>query len=189
MSEPDNQPVKPWKLISSSKALDEKWFQVRKDVVQLPSGKIVDDYFVWEGPHIVTVVAKTSDDRFVLVRQYRHAIGEIMTQFPAGGVDEGEKLEGAALRELKEETGYTTDKPLIHLTTITPYGTKATGLEDFYLALDAYKSGEPHYDEQEETEVLLMTKDDIWLLLESDKTHSMTLTTGFLFALRYLEKH
>jgi hypothetical protein len=36
--------------LASSIALDEKWFYVRKDVVRLPSGKVVDDFFLWEGP-------------------------------------------------------------------------------------------------------------------------------------------
>lgn len=183
----DNDQVKPWKTLSSSKALDEKWFQVRKDVVELPSGKIVDDYFVWEAPHIVTVVAVTPEDKFVLVRQYRHAVGEIFHQFPAGAVDEGESLEEAAMRELKEESGYTTDKPLVHLGTCAPYATKLTGLEDFYLALNAVQDGPPHYDEQEESQVVLMNEQEVWQLLESKQTHMMTLTTGFLFALHYLK--
>lgn len=179
--------VRPWKLLSSSKALDEKWFPVRKDVVELPSGKVIDDYFVWDSPPIVTVIAVTTDDKFVLVRQYRHALGEIKHQFPAGAVDPGESLKDAALRELKEEAGYVTDKPLIHLGTCAPYATKITGVEDFYLALDATQESEPHYDEQEESEVVLMTEAEIWRLLEEKQTHMMTLTSGFLLAVHHLK--
>jgi ADP-ribose pyrophosphatase len=182
-----NRQVRPWKLLSSSKALDEKWFQVRKDVVQLPSGKIIDDYFLWDGPHIVTVVAVTTEGKFVMVRQYRHAIGEIKLQFPAGAVDSGESFEEAAERELREEAGYATGRPLIHLGTVSPYGTKLTGKEDFYLALDAIQQSEPHYDEQEESEVLLMSEDELWQLIESKETHMMTLVAGFLFATRYFD--
>lgn len=182
------QKVRPWKLLSSQTALDEKWFPVRKDTVQLPSGKIIDDYFVWESPPIVAVVPVTSEGKFVLVRQYRHAMNSIRHQFPAGAVDKNETAEQAALRELKEESGYTTTNPIVWLGTFAPYATKVTGTEEVFLALDATFVEAPLYDEQEESEVVLMTEQEIWDLLESDETHMMTLAAGFLMALRYLKK-
>jgi NADH pyrophosphatase NudC (nudix superfamily) len=188
-SHPQGKPVRPWKLLSSSVALDEKWFPVRKDRVELPSGKIIDDYFIWESPHIVAVVAITPEGKIVVVRQYRHAIGEIKHQLPAGAADKGETLEEAAQRELEEESGYITSKPLIHLGSFSQYPTKLSGREDIYLALDVTHSGHQHYDEQEESEVILMTKDEVWQLLETDQTHILGFTAGFLYALRYLETH
>mgnify|MGYP003781671167 CR=1 FL=1 len=76
--------IYPWKTLSSTMALNEKWFPVRKDVVQLPSGKIVNDFFVWESPHIVVAVPLTKNGEFVLVQQYRHGINSTDYQFPAG---------------------------------------------------------------------------------------------------------
>lgn len=151
MSKPKPNSVRPWETIASSRALEEKWFPVRKDVVRLPSGKIVDDYFVWESPRIVTVIPVTPEGKFVLVRQYRHAIGKLLHQFPAGAVDKGEELVAAAKRELEEETGYVC-RELVHLATLAPYATKMTGTEDVYIGLDATPSGKQHYDEQEESE-------------------------------------
>ena len=180
--------ISPWKLVSSTPALEEKWFPVRKDVVQLPSGKIIDDYFVWEAPHIVEIVAVNKDGRYVMVRQYRHALSSIMLQFPAGAVDTGETLEQAARRELEEETGYICGK-LIHLGTVAPYATKMTGLADIFLAFDAVPDGQATEDEQEESEVCLMTADQIWQELESAKKPHMTgLLAAFLLAERYLQR-
>lgn len=186
--QPQDITVRPWKTLSSTMALNEKWMPIRKDKVQLPSGKIVDDYFVWEGPHIVTVVAITSEGRFVLVRQYRHAVGKILHQFPAGAVDKNESPEDAARRELREEAGYDITKPLIHLGTFSQYCTKLSGLDDYFLALDAVAVGQPQYDEQEESEVLTMSEDDLWQLLSKKQLHSVTITTGLLLALRHLRK-
>jgi hypothetical protein len=112
--------IRTWDTLASSVALAEPWFTVRRDTVRLPSGTVLDDFFVWESPHIVTVVPYTADGRFVLIRQYRHAIGLIDYQFPAGGADPGEPPEGAALREMEEETGFTGGE-LVHLYKIRPH--------------------------------------------------------------------
>ena len=44
--------------------------------------------------------------RLVLIRQYRPPADGVVLEFPAGLIDEGETPEAAALRELREETGY-----------------------------------------------------------------------------------
>lgn len=185
-----SEPVKPWKLISSEPVLTEKWFPVRKDTVELPSGRVVNDYFVWEAPHIVKVVPITADKKFVVCKQYRHAVGRVTMQFPAGAVDKEETPEAGALRELKEETGYVCTGELVHVGTVAPYATKMTGLTDIYLALGVTKEAEPHYDDQEETEVCLMTADEIWDILDrDDSVQQMDLPASMAYAERYLRKN
>jgi len=178
--------VKPWKLISSVPALEEKWFPVRKDTVELPSGRIVEDYFVWEAPHIVKVIPITKDGKFVVCRQYRHALAKILTQFPAGAVDKGEALEQGARRELQEETGYTCNE-LVHLGSFAPYATKMTGITDIFLAQNATPNGEPQYDDQEETEVCLMTAAEIWKLIGQKEPHMIDLPAALALAEHYLQ--
>lgn len=46
------------------------------------------------------------DPRILLIRQYRHASGGYLFEIPAGRLDEGESPEKCAIRELREETGY-----------------------------------------------------------------------------------
>jgi ADP-ribose pyrophosphatase len=73
-----------------------------------------DGWFFAERPHIdgvVAVVALTTDRRIILVEQPRVPVGAQVIELPAGlAGDEpgasGEGLEGAAARELVEETGY-----------------------------------------------------------------------------------
>lgn len=56
---------------------------------------------------VVYAVCKETQYRIVLVRQYRYAVGTYLYELPAGLVDPGEDAETAAVREMKEETGYT----------------------------------------------------------------------------------
>jgi 8-oxo-dGDP phosphatase len=78
-------------------------FQVLTDQVEMPDGQVVArDYLRHVGA--VAVVALDEQDRVVLVRQYRHAVGRELCELPAGLVDvAGETLPELARRELAEE--------------------------------------------------------------------------------------
>lgn len=67
-------------------------------------------------PGACAVVPLLDDGRVLLLRQYRHAVVQTLWEVPAGKLDPGEERETCARRELKEETGYTTDR-------LTPLGT------------------------------------------------------------------
>jgi len=54
----------------------------------------------------VVIVPVTDDGEIVLIRQFRPAVNSYVIEFPAGLNDRGEKLEDAARRELREETGF-----------------------------------------------------------------------------------
>lgn len=97
----------PWRVLSREYVAREPWHTVRVDRVQLPSGTIIPKYWITEHPPWVNVVAVTGDDRVVLIRQYRHGIGRVDFEIPAGTSDpEDASPEAAARRELLEETGY-----------------------------------------------------------------------------------
>lgn len=54
----------------------------------------------------IYAVLKDEPDKLIMVRQYRYPINDFIYELPAGLVDRGETAREAALRELKEETGY-----------------------------------------------------------------------------------
>lgn len=54
----------------------------------------------------VGILARTPDGRFVFVRQYRKPVEAELTEIIAGCLDPGETPEQAAVREIREETGY-----------------------------------------------------------------------------------
>lgn len=144
-----------WKTISSRLALDEPWFQVRRDTVRLPSGKILDDYFVWVSGDIVLIVALTAENKIVLVRQYKHATDKVMIELPTGFADGNEDPEKAAGRELVEETGYM-GKKLELLAELSDNPTKQVGTTSVWLAKNVEPESATNLDENEDIEVLLV---------------------------------
>lgn len=101
--------IEKWTTLSSKLVFDHRWYRLRQDTVALPNGQIVDDYFVSLRPDIATVLPITADGQIVFGRQYRHGIGEILLELPAGTFDPAEEPVAVAQRELAEETGYTAD--------------------------------------------------------------------------------
>jgi len=88
--------IEKWKLLDSELVLDDKWYRVRKDTVEIKPGKVVDDYYLGIFNDIVLIVALTADQQIPLVRQYKHGAGEILTELPAGYMDDGEEPLAAA---------------------------------------------------------------------------------------------
>ena len=96
-----------WKLLASEYLYREDWLTVRKEKLALPNGHIIPKYFVLEYPDWVNTIALTDTGQYVLVKQYRHAIGTTALELCAGVV-EGHETDplAAAQRELLEEMGY-----------------------------------------------------------------------------------
>ncbi len=82
-----------------------RFLDVHRDTVVLPDGKqATREYIVHPGA--VMVVPLLPDGRLLMERQYRHPMGRVMLEFPAGKIDAGEVPFNCAVRELAEETGY-----------------------------------------------------------------------------------
>lgn len=98
---------KPWQVLDSRYSLDRSPYMVlREDTVQLANGAVIPDYFVFEYPDWVSVLAVTREGELVLIRQYRHGIAKVYYELVAGVADAGATLLENAQRELLEETGY-----------------------------------------------------------------------------------
>lgn len=81
-------------------------FSLRRDTVIEPGGVQVErDIVVHPGSVVVLPIFK--DGRVLLIRQYRHSVGEFLWELVAGRKEPGETPLSAAKRELAEETGYT----------------------------------------------------------------------------------
>lgn len=92
-------------LIDSKQVFQGSIITVKQERVVLVNGKEAGRDVVVH-PGAVAVVAVTPENKIVLVRQYRHPVGEALLEIPAGKLDKGEDPEHCARRELEEETGY-----------------------------------------------------------------------------------
>lgn len=148
--------LKTWTILNSKLVFDHRWYKVRQDKVELPSGAIVDDYFLSIRPDVALVFPITRSQEIIFVRQYRHGAGEILLELPAGTFDpHQETAEAAAKREFIEETGYTADN-FCQLATLYDNPVKETNKIHLFLAKDAYKITEQTLDLTEEIEVILI---------------------------------
>lgn len=92
--------------LKSERVLSGHFLQVQRDVVRMPDGgQATREYIIHPGA--VMVIAQLNDGRYVMERQYRYPVKQVMIEFPAGKLDAGENCLGCAQRELMEETGYT----------------------------------------------------------------------------------
>jgi ADP-ribose pyrophosphatase len=91
--------------LSQDELLRGRLLHVVRDTVRLPDGATATREYV-RHPGAVLVVPLLDDGRLVLERQWRHPVGQVMIEFPAGKIDPGEPPLACARRELLEETGY-----------------------------------------------------------------------------------
>jgi ADP-ribose pyrophosphatase len=97
------------KVLSSRKVYDGELIKVRLDLLSLPNGKTKTREVV-EHPSTVAVLPILSQDKIVMIQQYRHPTGKILLEIPAGTLRPGESPEECAGRELAEEAGFKAGK-------------------------------------------------------------------------------
>ena len=93
------------KILSHETVYKAHVFDVEKVRIEFPDGHQKDYDFVRHGEAVV-VVPVTTEGRILFVRQERIGAEKELLELPAGLIDEGEDPQPAALRELREETGY-----------------------------------------------------------------------------------
>ncbi len=98
----------PARVLSSRVVFRGKVFYVTSDQVVEPGGIQARRDVVRHQGSVVIIALDDSrgQPRVLLVRQYRHAVGDYLWELPAGRIDAGESELAAARRELREETGY-----------------------------------------------------------------------------------
>ena len=96
------------KVLSSEMIYEGRIISLRKDKVTVVNGTSYREVVEHNGGAVL--LALKDDGKMIMVRQYRRPADKVMFEVPAGKIDPGEDPEVTAVRELKEETGYTAGK-------------------------------------------------------------------------------
>lgn len=158
--------MEKFKRIKIEKAYEAHVFDVYNDYLELPDGRnVVYDLIRHNAGACILPVM--DDGTIVLVRQYRNSIDDITYEVPAGFIDLNETPQEAALRELREETGYVAEKTVFVSKTVLAIGTSDEQTY-VYIGMDM-SEGVKNPDENEFVENVRLSMDDALDMISKGK--------------------
>jgi ADP-ribose pyrophosphatase len=176
------EPFAGYAVLASQRIYHSLYCGLRRDTLALADGR-EQEYHVIEIPDAAVVVPVLADGSIVLIGQYRYPHGKTHWEVPAGRMLSGEPAEEAALREVREETGYKPGK-LVKL----PGFYAANGITAHYAhafaALDCVKVGEQSLDPCEQISVHTFTRVDVEKLLDAGRFQDAFTAISLMYYLR-----
>lgn len=173
-----------WTEKSSSQLLKTRVMTVNQIHSQGPDGQ-EGDYIVMDAPDWVIVIPEI-DGKFLTVKQWRHGERALSIEFPGGVINPGEKPQDAALRELKEETGY--DAKVIYLGSVNPNPALMSNHVHFFAACDLKARGIQNLDKDEFVEYKEIPVEEVYEKIGSkDYPHALMMAALLKYKL-YKEK-
>ena len=164
-----------WEVTQSEQGPDLVLFQTRYDWVRNPRNSKLMKAVILETRDWVNIVAVTPEKKVVTVKQFRFGVARTTVEVPAGIIEKGETPEQAAIRELKEETGYTTD----HWQYLGWFEANPAFLNNLchvWVALDVVKTDSLQLDEGEEISISELSMEEVREEIEQGRMrNSLTL--------------
>lgn len=175
--------MQKWTVLDSKYLIKKPWATLRVDKLRMPNGNIKEEYYVLEYPTWVNMVAITEQDTILFVKQYRHGVGEVLVELPAGVVEPREDPTVAARRELLEETGYAFDS-IEYICKLHANPATSGNLTYTYLLRGGKKIQEQDLDPGEDIEVLEMSIEEAKAFLFANKISQALHTSALFYALQ-----
>lgn len=173
-------------LIESKDTFNGNFLRVMNDTVKLPDGKLATREWVKFGK-ASAIIAITENNEIILERQYRHPVGRIMIEIPAGKTEKDEDSIHSAKRELLEETGNTAST-WIELGTCLPCIGYSNETITYFLARDLSFSKQS-LDEGEFLEVFKIPFTKCLEMIYTNQITDSKTITGIMLYQGYLLKN
>ena len=153
--------LRPWRTLDRREVFAVPGrLTVSVEKIELPNGEIIEDYWQVTAQSYVVVYAETEDRLVICLRQYRHGPRRVNLELVAGQIEDGEEPLQAAQRELLEEAGYRCD----HWEALGAYvasASQGSGTAYYFRARGALKVQEPSSGDLEESQILLLTREQL----------------------------
>ncbi len=175
----ENKENLEWEEVSCEHIIKDEWIDFRRSKYRFPDGRTFEPYYSYSRRDYVVIVATDTDGKYICVRQYRHGIKKVTTEFCAGGIErtDGKEYGGsddknaeaaldAAKRELLEETGYESDDWKFVLT-VPSNATMADNYANIYVAKNCRKVSGQNLDDTEFLNVHLYSRKEIEAMIDS----------------------
>ncbi|MBT3349210.1 NUDIX hydrolase [bacterium] len=146
--------MKKFKVLSRKMIVDEPFCHIEKQKIELHDGSSTN-WFLRKSPDAVVIVPTFQSGEVMLQRAYKNGSGTIVTEFPAGMVNEKETPALTAARELREETGLVAEK-LHKIGTVFADPTGSPMRYHFFLAEICRPIADTEYDKAEQIETFLV---------------------------------
>lgn len=167
------------KTISSDRIYTGKTLSLKVDTVEVEKQGYQKREIV-EHVGAVGIVAITEEKEVILIKQFRKAIEKIMWEIPAGKLEKGENPKDCALRELKEETGYSAGNlKLIHKIYTSPGFCNQKVY--IFLATDLTQ-GECDFDPGENIETYKLSLEKVNEMIQKNEIEDAKTIVGILLA-------
>lgn len=160
--------IQKWTVLKQEDVSPSPWMPVLRHTVQLPNNKIVDDYYFSLLGNVAIVMAVTTANNIVLVRQYKHGIGEVLLELPGGMQQKHPTMEDCALAELEEETGIrATKEQLLSLGKIAGNPAKISQVTYGFIIKSAVFNTTQKLDSNEDIELVTVTPKELLHMVAS----------------------
>jgi 8-oxo-dGTP pyrophosphatase MutT (NUDIX family) len=173
------------RILSSKTMYKGRVFSVRRDKIVEPGNiHVTRDIVVHSGSVVVLPILE--DGRVLLIRQYRHAVGENLWELVAGRREPAESATAAARRELKEETGYTARRIRRILDVIPTPGFVSERMRVF--VAQGLAKGTAYPEEDERIAVRAFTWRQMDGMIRKGRLLDAKSIAGLLFYMRYIRR-
>ena len=174
----ENFPSK-WSVIKDELHSDCRIFQVHKRKMRRESDHKVGDFYVIDTNDWVNVLAITTDQKIILVRQFRYGTEGYSLEPPGGVIEKGESPIDAGERELLEETGFSGKNPRI-IGNVFPNSAIMSNCCHYLMLTDVEKLSDVSFDPHEELETVQVPISELQNLVKKGEiSHSLALNAIF----------